>query len=130
VVYRILVADDSASTRSLVRATLEEPRFAAEAGPVEITEAASGFDAMRLLPRGRHDLLITDVNMPDVNGLELIRFVRRSAQYRAMPVLIISTQATERDVSRGLELGADGFVAKPFESDALHEACVRLLKHT
>ncbi len=124
---RILVVEDSVSTRSLVRAILEDPAFAAEVGPVEITEAQSGFDAMRLLPRARYDLVITDINMPDVNGLELIHFIRKSEQYRKTPLLIISTQATERDVERGEQLGADAYVPKPFTPEVLRATCAKLL---
>lgn len=126
---RILVVEDSASTRSLVRAILEDPAFsgAPGVGPVEVTEAQSGFDAMRLLPRSRFDLVITDINMPDVNGLELIHFIRRSQQYRTTPLVIISTQATERDVERGKKLGADAYVPKPFTPEDLRAACAKLL---
>jgi two-component system, chemotaxis family, chemotaxis protein CheY len=124
---RILVVEDSASTRSLVRAILEDPEFAKVVGAIEVIEAQSGFDAMRLLPRARHDLIITDINMPDVNGLELIHFIRRSEQYRSTPLVIISTQATERDVERGRKLGADAYVPKPFTPEALREVCERLL---
>lgn len=126
-VRRILVVEDSASTRSLVRAILEDPAFAGTVGPVEISEARSGFDAMRLLPRARYDLIITDINMPDVNGLELIHFIRKSEQYRNTPLVIISTQATERDVERGKKLGADAFVPKPFSPESLRGACEKLL---
>ncbi len=125
---RILVVEDSSSTRSLVRAILEDPALAAAVGPVEITEAQSGFDAMRLLPRTRYDLIITDINMPDVNGLELIHFIRRSEQYRTTPLVIISTQATARDVERGKKLGADAYVPKPFSPELLRETCAKLLQ--
>lgn len=124
---RILVVEDSASTRSLVRAILEAPAFADAVGGVELIEAQSGFDAMRLLPRGRYDLIITDINMPDVNGLELINFIRRSEQYRSTPLVIISTQATERDVERGKRLGADAYVPKPFTAESLQSVCKKLL---
>lgn len=124
---RILVVEDSASTRALARAILEDPAMSSVVGAVEVTEAKSGFDAMRLLPRARYDLIVTDINMPDVNGLELIHFLRRSEQYRATPLIIISTQATERDVARGLRLGADAYVAKPFAPGDLRRACERLL---
>jgi two-component system chemotaxis response regulator CheY len=124
---RILVVEDSASTRSLVRAILEHPGFSRVVSPIEVTEAQSGFDAMRLLPRARYDLIITDINMPDVNGLELIHFIRRSEQYRSTPLVIISTQATERDVERGRKLGADAYVRKPFTAESLRDACEQLL---
>jgi len=121
------VVEDSASTRSFVRAILEDPASAAAMGALEVTEAQSGFDAMRLLPRARYDLIITDINMPDVNGLELIHFIRKSEHYRTTPLVIISTQATERDVERGKQLGADAYVPKPFSPEAMRETCARLL---
>ncbi|MBX3233044.1 MAG: response regulator [Labilithrix sp.] len=124
---RVLVVEDSVSTRSLVRAVLEASDWVSAVGPIEVTEAQSGFDAMRLLPRTRYDLIITDINMPDVNGLELIHFIRRSEQYRSTPLIIISTQATERDVERGKKLGADAYVPKPFTPELLRGACERLL---
>jgi two-component system chemotaxis response regulator CheY len=122
---RILIVEDSAAMRTYVRSALEG---APELGDdVEIVEASSGFDALRLLPRGAFDLVITDINMPDINGLELIRFVRGSAHHKAVAVLIISTQSSERDRSRGLALGADEFLAKPFTPEALREAATRSL---
>ena len=121
------MVEDSASTRSFVRAILEDPASAAAMGALEVTEAQSGFDAMRLLPRARYDLIITDINMPDVNGLELIHFIRKSEHHRTTPLVIISTQATERDVERGKQLGADAYVAKPFSPEAMRETCARLL---
>lgn len=121
------MVEDSSSTRSLVRAILEDPALGAVVGPVEVTEAQSGFDAMRLLPRAKYDLILTDINMPDVNGLELIHFIRRSEQYRTTPLVIISTQSTERDVERGKKLGADAYVPKPFTPEQLRETCAKLL---
>jgi len=117
---RILVVEDSAAMRAFVRGALEAAP--ALGGDVDIVEAQSGFDALRLLPRGRYDLVITDINMPDINGLELIKFVRKSAHHQSVPVLIISTQSSDKDRERGLALGADAFLAKPFTEEALCEA--------
>jgi two-component system, chemotaxis family, chemotaxis protein CheY len=117
---RILIVEDSAAMRTYVRTVLEEAPDLG--GDVEIVEATSGFDALRLLPRAAYDLVITDINMPDINGLELIRFVRQSAHHRSIAVLIISSQSAERDKKRGLALGADAFLAKPFTPEALREA--------
>ncbi|AKT42408.1 response regulator [Chondromyces crocatus] len=118
---RILIVEDSAAMRVYVRSALEDPEMSLP-DDVEVTEAANGLSALRLLPRGRFDLVITDINMPDINGLELIRFVRQSPRYEHIGVLIISTQASERDIERGLALGADGFLPKPFTPEALREA--------
>jgi len=114
---RILIVEDSGAMRSYVRGVLES---ATELGSdVEIVEASSGFDALRLLPRQSYDLVITDINMPDINGLELIRFVRASGHLASVAVLVISTQSSERDRARALTLGADDFLAKPFETEQL-----------
>ncbi len=124
---KVLVVEDSASTRTLVRSILEEGSFADGVGGVEVAEASCGFEAMRLLPRGRFGLIITDINMPDINGLELIAFIRRSPHHKATPLVIISTQSTERDIERGLALGANAFVPKPFTKEALRDACAPFL---
>ncbi len=124
---RILVVEDSGSTRAFVRAVLEDMTFAAAYGGIEVTEASCGFDAMRLLPRGHFDLIVTDLNMADINGLELIHFIRRSEHHREVPLVIISTQTTKPDVDRGLALGANAFVAKPFTPEKLRDTCGALL---
>src|SRR5919204_2696049 len=113
---RILVVEDSASTRSFIRSALET---GGRLGPCDIVEASSGFDALRLLPRGPYDLVITDINMPDINGLELVQFIRTNEHHRTTPILLISTQSSERDRKRALSLGADGYVAKPFTPEDL-----------
>ncbi len=128
---RLLIVEDSASTRALVRTIVEDEAFAQElgGGGFEVTEAASGFDAMRLLPRGPYDVIITDINMGDINGLELIKFVRQSDRHRTTPLIIISTQSTERDVERALSLGADTFLPKPFSPETLRKAISAQLTH-
>jgi two-component system chemotaxis response regulator CheY len=89
---------------------------------IEVHTAISGFDALKVLPRHRFELIITDINMPDINGLEVVRFVRKSERHREIPLLIISTQSSERDRARGLALGADAFLAKPFTPEELRLA--------
>jgi two-component system, chemotaxis family, chemotaxis protein CheY len=113
---RVLLVEDSASTRTFVRAALTS---AGALGELEIAEAQSGFDALRLLPRGAWDLVITDINMPDINGLELISFIRKSEAHKTTPILIISTASSERDRERGLSLGASCYLVKPFTAEAL-----------
>ncbi len=123
---KVLVVDDSASTRALVRAILEDASFADKVGGCEVVEATSGFDAMRLLPRGPYDVIITDINMADINGLELIKFVRGSEHHKKTPLVIISTLAAQKDVERGLALGADAYLTKPFKPEELCDTCAKL----
>jgi two-component system chemotaxis response regulator CheY len=122
---RILVVEDSTTMRTFVRGALEAAH--ATLGRVEVTEAASGFEALRLLPRGPYDLIVTDVNMPDINGLELLSFVRKNQMHRETPVLLISTQSSERDRERGMGLGADAYLTKPFTPELLQEEALRQL---
>ncbi len=121
---RILIVEDSLSMRSFVKSALEP---LGDSGDVEVVEAASGFDALRLLPRGPYDLVITDINMPDINGLELVQFIRKSERHRETPILLISTQSSERDRERGLSLGADAYLTKPFAPEALRREAARFL---
>src|ERR1700674_287046 len=116
---KVLVVEDSASARAFVRAALEDESFARALGGCEVVEASCGFDAMRLLPRGPYDLIVTDINMADINGLELIHFIRKSEHHRSTPLIIISTLAGERDVERGMALGANAYLPKPFTPEQL-----------
>src|SRR4051812_21456089 len=124
---RILVVEDSASTRSFIRSALETSE---RLGACDIAEAARGFDALRLLPRGPYDLVITDINMPDINGLELVQFIRKSDRHRSTALMIISTQSSEKDRQRGMSLGADEYLPKPLSADVLLAAVDRLLSRT
>lgn len=120
--HHVLIVDDSSAVRAFVRAALED----APELDLEIEEAVSGFEALRLLPRQRFDLLILDINMPNIHGLELISMLRRSDQYKATPVLVISSESSERDKQRAFELGADAFLAKPFDAESLLSEVQRL----
>jgi len=79
----ILIADDSASMRALLISIIEV------LGDFQIIEASSGFEALRLLPRKEVDLILTDINMPDINGLELLSYLRNNPNYVNIPVFII-----------------------------------------
>jgi two-component system, chemotaxis family, chemotaxis protein CheY len=124
---RVLIVEDSVSTRAFVRAVLEETEFAGTLGGCEVVEASCGFDAMRLLPRGPYDLIVTDINMADINGLELIRFIRKSAHHSDTPLVVISTLRAEHDAERALALGANVYLPKPFTPEQLRLTCAKLL---
>ena len=117
----VLIVEDSNVTRSMIRSIVED------LGDVTTVEASTGFEALRLLPSQRFNLIVTDINMPDINGLELINFVRNDERYRDTPMLIVSTEKTEEDRKRGLALGANDYVTKPFSPERLQEAVKRLL---
>jgi two-component system, chemotaxis family, chemotaxis protein CheY len=120
--HRILVVEDSDAMRALIASACESVEG------VEVVETESGYAALKVLPRERFDLVITDINMPDINGLDLIRYVRQSPVHKDVPLVIISTESTERDRAKGLELGATAYVTKPFEPDELLDLVRTLLK--
>ena len=104
----ILIADDSATMRAMLVAIVEA------LGDYQTVEASSGFEALRLLPRDHVDLILTDINMPDINGLELISYLRANPNYKDIPVFIISTEGSAKDIEKGKQLGADEYIVKPF----------------
>ncbi len=109
----VLVVEDSKAIRSMIRVALEE------AGGFFAIEAGNGFEALKALPTRHFDLIITDINMPDINGLELIGYVKSNPTYRDIPLIIVSSEKSEEDKKRGMALGAVGYVVKPFKKEEL-----------
>jgi len=121
---RILVVEDSSAMRAFVRATLEVD------GNTVVTEAGSGLEGLQVLARDTYDVVIVDVNMPDINGLEVVAFMRRSETHQNTPVLIISTEASAKDRERGLSLGANAYLSKPFKPEELRALVEQVQKES
>ena len=119
---RILIVEDSPTMRSLLVSALEDLD-----SPAKLIEVESGFEALRVLPREPFDLILTDINMPDINGLELVSFVKNEQQYRSIPLIIVSTEGSDRDREKGMSLGADAYVVKPFEPEELRRLAQDLI---
>ena len=119
---KILVADDSSVMRSLVVSAIEE------LDGVETIEAENGAEALKALPHHTFDLLIIDINMPVINGLEFVNFIKHHEFYKRIPIIIISTDRGEEDVKRALVLGANRYFIKPFEMSVLKDAISEFLK--
>jgi two-component system chemotaxis response regulator CheY len=117
----ILIVEDSSMTRSMIRAVVEE------IDDLETVEASTGFEALKALPSQTFDLIVTDINMPDINGLELINFVKKDERYKGIPLLIVSTEKSEEDKKRGMAIGANAYITKPFEPQQLQDAVKSLL---
>jgi two-component system chemotaxis response regulator CheY len=120
--FKVLIVEDSKASREFIAATVES------VSGVEAITTASGFEALKLLPRHRFDLIITDINMPDINGLELINFVKKNPNYRETPLFIITTEGSEKDRDRGMALGAAEYLVKPFQPQSLEGLLRRYLK--
>lgn len=122
---KILVVEDSSSMRAYLTTVIES---GAESFELEIVEAASGFEALKTLPHHKFDAILTDINMPDINGLELVSFLKNHPVYRSIPIMVISTESTEEDRRRAAALGAEEYLVKPFVAGDLVEKLRRLLK--
>ena len=117
----ILIVDDSSAMRAFIISGLEE------LGNFNFTEAKTGFEALKELPRKKYNLIISDINMPDINGLELLHFVKTSENYKDIPVLMISTETKEEDLNRALSMGANDYLMKPFDLKTLQKKVKKLL---
>jgi two-component system, chemotaxis family, chemotaxis protein CheY len=119
---KILVVDDSSTTRGLITSAVEF------IDGLEIFESKNGFEALKLLPHHHFNLIITDINMPDINGLELVSFIKKNQSYKHIPLIIITTEGSERDKEKGLSLGADEYLVKPFNPEELQRLVKKYLK--
>ena len=117
----ILVVDDSKVMREMVIACLRgEPELV-------FTQAASGLEAIEKLSLGGFRLVILDLNMPDIGGVEVVEFVRGQDQLRTLPILIVTTRGDEASRQRVMEAGASRFMTKPFTPEGLIGAVRGLL---
>lgn len=116
--YNVLIVDDSPSMRKLIRRVVSLSGLEVHG----FTEAEDGMDALEKLRAGNIQLVLTDINMPRMNGEELLRFLRIHPRLRRLPVLVISSDASEERVSRMIALGAKGYVTKPFTPEALGQS--------
>jgi len=108
----VLVIDDSATTRMFYRATLESAGFA-------VDEAANGFEGLEKTMLAPFDLVIVDINMPKMDGLEFLAELRRREEVRSLPAIVISTQQRAQDRARAHAAGANAYVVKPIDPQAL-----------
>ena len=117
----VLAVDDSEAVRSLVVLNLINSGW-------EVITAYDGYDALDKLASRKVDLIITDIQMPNLNGYELLRIIRKNPRYSQIPVVILSSLCAEQDIAYGYELGATGYLAKPFQPAVMTAEVGRLLQ--
>jgi two-component system chemotaxis response regulator CheY len=117
---RILAVDDSAAMRQMVGITL------ASAGH-HVEQATDGCEALQLAGREKFDLVITDVNMPNMDGITLVRELRNMADYKFVPMLVLTTEATVERKQQGKAAGATGWLVKPFNPERLLATIAKVL---
>ena len=108
----ILVVDDSETVRQVLQMTLVNAGF-------EVVAAEDGVDALNKLSGVQVDMLITDLNMPNMDGLELIKKVREEGAHRFTPIVMLTTESSEAKKLAGREAGASGWIVKPFKPEQL-----------
>lgn len=118
---RLLIVDDSKLMRDMVAACLRP------LGAVTFEFAGTGLEAIERLALAAFDLVVLDLNMPDVGGIEVIEFVRSQDRLRTLPILIVTTRGDEDSRTRVLAAGASGFLAKPFAPQQILEEVRKLL---
>jgi two-component system, chemotaxis family, chemotaxis protein CheY len=117
---RILAVDDSAAMRQMVGITLTSAGH-------DVEQACDGHEALQIAERQKFDLVLTDVNMPNMDGLTLVRELRSRVRYRHTPLLVLTTEATEAKKQEGKAAGATGWLVKPFNPERLLAVIARVL---
>ena len=116
----ILFVDDSASMREMVRFTLEGAGY-------EVLESSDGVEALQFAEENKVDLVLTDVNMPNMDGITLIAELRKLTDYKFTPILTLTTEGGVEKKLEGKEAGATGWIVKPFDPDSLLSTIRRVL---
>ncbi len=117
----IMTADDSASIRQMVSFTLRQAGY-------EVIEAVDGKDALEKLNGSRIDMLIADLNMPNLDGIGLIKGVRQSPAHKFIPIIILTTESQDAKKNEGRAAGASGWIVKPFKPDQLLAVVKKVLR--
>lgn len=118
---RILTVDDSASVRQMVSFTLRGAGY-------ELAEAVDGKDGLGKAGAGKFDLIVTDLNMPNMDGIEMISAVRKLPGYAFIPILMLTTESQAEKKDAGRKAGATGWIVKPFNTEQLLAVVHRLVK--
>ena len=119
---RFLVVDDFSTMRRIVRNLLKESGFS------DVEEAEDGAAAMHKLRNGTFDFVVSDINMPNVNGLQLLGEMKKDDALKHIPVLMVTAEARKEDILLAAQLGAAGYVLKPFTKAILEDKVVFILK--
>jgi two-component system chemotaxis response regulator CheY len=119
--HRILIADDSPTIRKMVRASLQPLNQA------QFIEAGTGLEAIEQLALASVQLVVLDLNMPDMHGIDVLKFLRRHQVYRDLPVIILTTRGDDSSRAEAVEAGATTYMTKPFAPQVLAATARTLL---
>ena len=108
--FNVLIVDDSSSMRAIIRKIMKVSGF----NIGELLEAADGKEAIKVLTDEWVDLVLADINMPNMNGLELISEMKKDEMLKSIPVVMITAEGSEKRIQESMKLGASGYIKKPF----------------
>ncbi|HEY1160214.1 MAG TPA: response regulator [Terracidiphilus sp.] len=120
---RTLIVDDSSVMRKIVERSLRQ----AGLNPLVVYEAGSGTEGVELLRAKQVDLILSDINMPSMDGLEFLRQIRSQNLAPGVPVVMITTESSEEHVKQAILAGAQGYIRKPFTAEQVKERVLPLL---
>ena len=120
-VHKILICDDSVSIRQMLILTLTDAKY-------NVTESKNGMEALELANQHNFDLIITDINMPLLDGLSLVKKLRVLTEYRFKPILLLTTETDPQKKKQAKAAGATGWIIKPFDPDKLLAAIRKVLR--
>jgi two-component system, chemotaxis family, chemotaxis protein CheY len=120
----VLIVDDSAAIRKILQRVLRQTGMALRT----VYEAGDGQEALELLKTNPVNLVLTDINMPRMDGIQFLAALKASPQWRAIPVVMITTEGGETKVGEAVRLGAAGYVRKPFTADQIKEKLARIVE--
>jgi two-component system chemotaxis response regulator CheY len=120
----VLVVDDSAAIRKILQRVLRQTGMSIRA----IHEAGDGQEALELLKSQSVNLVLTDINMPKMDGIQLLAALKASPRWRHIPVMMVTTEGGETKVGEAVRLGAAGYVRKPFTADQIKEKLAGILE--
>ncbi|PLY04080.1 MAG: response regulator [Desulfuromonas sp.] len=120
--YKVLIVEDSPTMRQLIAFALKRIRG------IKIVEANDGVDGLKKLSGDKFDLILSDINMPIMDGLKLVSLVRRDPNFKDVPIVIITTEGASEDRERALSLGANDYITKPIQTTQILDVARRLLK--
>lgn len=117
---KVLIVDDSPTMRKIIKATLSPLQ-------VKTREASNGLEAIEQLALENVEVVLLDLNMPDMHGYEVIHYIRQHQDYRDLPIVVISTRSDEASIQEALNSGANAYLTKPFDPEELNKLVAELL---
>ncbi len=121
--FNVLIVDDSSAMRKIIKKTIQISGFDVD----NFYEAGNGIEALKVLENNWVDIVLTDINMPEMDGITLIKKLRQSDIYKGIPIVVISTESRDKKVQESLAIGANDYIRKPFKPEEIKDTLIKLM---